>query len=949
VSGWRLPEGGTAIDRARPLRFSFDGAPLAGFEGDTLASALLAAGVGVIGRSFKYHRPRGLWGGWGEEPNALFDVTEAGATTPNVRGTMTRLRDGMALRAVNASPSAARDRARWIDLAARFLPAGFYYKTFIAGGWMRWEPMIRAMAGLGRLDPGHAPAAENPQFNAACDLLVIGAGPAGLAAAGAAARAGRAVWLLDDQDAPGGSLRWRGGAIEGGDWRDWTAAQLDAVRAAGGRVMASTTAVGVHDHGLVTAWERRDGPDAWWRIRPAETVLAAGAVERPLAFANNDRPGVMSADAALRHLTLYAAAPGREIVVAATNDSAYPAAEALAAAGCAVTVVDARADSPAMAATALRVEREAQVSAVEGRSGVEAVSVGGRSRRADAVLVSGGWTPTVHLFMQARGRLRWRDDLAALVPDRGPEGFRVAGAANGAFTLADALAEGWAAGGGAGASPAAAAGSYDIRPLWPDPTAKGRRWVDLQNDVTVKDVALAAREGFTSVEHLKRYTTLGMATDQGRTANLPGLATMAGLTGRSIPETGTTTYRPPFTPTPLTVIAGRRRGALFNPLRRLPLEAAHREAGARFREYGGWLRPAVHGAGNEADRVQAEARMAREAVALLDGSPLGKIEVMGPDAAALVDFNSYNRLSTLKPGRARYGFMLTEAGVVYDDGVTLRLGEDRFLVSCSSGHVEGVRLRLEEIRQDRLSPRRAAIHDVTAHWATLTVTGPRARDLLRAAGIALDLDDAALAHMAVAEGRFEDGPLRVARVSFTGDRSYELSVPARRAEALRARLAARLPAFGGGWIGLEALLILRAEKGFILVGKDTDGLTMPHDLGWPAPREKRADEYFGRRSLFTPEASREDRKQLVGLAIDGTEPLPTGAHLVPAEGPRRSLGYVTSSYASPTLGRPVALCLLERGRARMGETVSAFHLGETRAATVCAPCALDPEGARLHG
>jgi sarcosine oxidase subunit alpha len=603
-----------------------------------------------------------------------------------------------------------------------------------------------------------------------------------------------------------------------------------------------------------------------------------------------------------------------------------------------------------MRATALKVRRETRPQGVSGWRGVASVDLGDRVLLADTLLVSGGWTPTVHLYMQAGGKLAWREDRAALVPDRPLDAFRVAGAANGAFTLADALAEGWAATGGQSAAPQAIAGSFDIRPVWPDPAAKGRQWIDLQSDVTVKDVALAAREGFTSVEHLKRYTTLGMATDQGRTANLPGLATLAAATGRSIPETGTTTYRPPFTPTPLTVIAGRRRGRLFAPLRRLPLEQAHRDVGARFREYGGWLRPSVYGAGDEAGLAQAEAARARHTVGLLDGSPLGKIEVIGPDAAAALDFNSYNRLSTLKPSRARYGFMLAESGVVYDDGVTLRLAEDRFLVSCSSAHVEGVLLRLEEIRQTRCDRRRVLVHDVTAHWATLTVTGPRARDLLVAAGLPLDLSDDALPHMAVAETAWEGGPLRVARVSFTGDRSYEVSVPARRAPALHARLSGLLPEFGGGPLGLEALLILRAEKGFILVGKDTDGLSMPHDLGWPMPREKREDEYFGRRSLFTPEASREDRRQLVGLAVaEGAPPLPTGAHLFPAQGARRSIGFVTSSYASPSLGRPVALGLLESGRARMGETVGVFHLGALREATVCAPCAFDPEGARLHG
>ena len=355
--------------------------------------------------------------------------------------------------------------------------------------------------------------------------------------------------------------------------------------------------------------------------------------------------------------------------------------------------------------------------------------------------------------------------------------------------------------------------------------------------MTLKDVALAAREGYVSVEHLKRYTTLGMATDQGKTANVNGLAAMAALTGRAIDETGTTTYRPPFVPVPMGVIAGRRRGALINPLRRLPLEAEHRAEGGQMREYGGWLRPAWYGPDDPELAIQREAARARDTVALFDGSSLGKIEVIGPDAASLADFHSYNRLSTLKPGKIRYGFLLQELGIVFDDGVTLRLAEDRFLVSCSSGHTDAVRMRLELWRQDRFDARRVVIHDTTGQWATLTVTGPRSRDLVEACGIEVALDDQSLPHMAFATAEFDGAPLRVARVSFTGDRSYELSVPARRAEALRARLADKLHAFGGGLMELEALMILRAEKGFVVVGKDTDGTTMPHDLGVAGPRE----------------------------------------------------------------------------------------------------------------
>jgi len=947
VSGFRFAEGG-ALDRGRTLAFTFDGKPYLGIEGDSVASALLANGVRVVGRSFKYRRPRGIWGAWTEEPNAIVDIARAGRTTPNLRATTEKLENDIAVRSVNSGPSAAENRAGLIDRLASLMPAGYYYKTFIWPRWEKYEPAIRAMAGLGKLDPDNRPPAMNPQFNARCDVLVIGGGPAGLAAASAAARSDRVVFVIDDRAELGGQLLHRGGTIEGGDWREWAESVRTAVGAAGGRVMTATTAYGVYDHNLVCAWERRaPQPDALWRIRPKKIVVAAGAIERPLVVPDNDRPGVMSADAALVYLRRYGVLVGRRIAVATNNDSAYAVAEALSEAGAEVEMFDLRQDPPE---TKLRVTRMAEVEGVVGSTGVEGVRVGGRARVADALLLSGGWTPTVHLLAQGRGKLRYDDRLAALVPAARVEGTTVAGAANGAFTLDAALAQGHAAGGGEGAAPNAPAGRYRITAAWPKPDAPGRRWVDFASDVTLKDVALAAREGYVSVEHLKRYTTLGMATDQGKTSNVNGLAAMAALTGRAIDETGTTTYRPPFTPVPMGVIAGRRRGALVNPLKRLPLEAEHRADGAQMREYGGWLRPAWHGPDEPERAIQREAARARDAVALFDGSSLGKIEVIGPDAARLADFNSFNRLSTLKPGRIRYGFLLSESGVVFDDGVTLRLTEDRFLVSCSSGHTDAVLMRLELWRQDRFDPRRVVVHDATAQWATLTVTGPRSRELVAALNLDVALDDESLPHMSFATGAFEGGPLRVARVSFTGDRAYELSVPASRARSLRARIKEKLPAFGGGLMGIEALMILRAEKGYVVVGKDTDGTTMPHDLGFRGPREARRDEYVGKRSLFLPIAAERGRKEFVGLAVPaGAAPLMTGAHLVQGAGKaRRSLGYVTSSYMSPTLKRPIALGLVEDGFARLGQTLAVYHLGAERRATVAGLCALDPEGKRLN-
>jgi sarcosine oxidase, subunit alpha len=947
VTSVRLPIGGR-VDRGQPRVFTFDGKLYAGFVGDSIASALLANGVGIVGRSFKYHRPRGIWGAWTEEPNAIVDVTRGGLTTPNLRATTEALENDIAVRSVNAAPTAAGDRAAVLDRLAPFLPAGFYYKTFLWPRWEIYEGAIRAMAGLGRIDAHNRPPADNPQFNARCDLLVIGAGAAGLAAAHVAALAGRTVFLIDDHAEIGGQLVHRGGTIDGGDWREWAASVIKTLEAAGGRVMTRTTVYGVYDGNLVCAWERRaPQPDALWRIRPREIVVAAGAIERPLVVADNDRPGVMSADAALVYLRRYAVLVGKRIVVATNNDSAYAAAEALAEAGAEVEILDTRSDGPP---SGLKVTRGAAIEGVIGARGVEAVRASGQPRDCDALLLSGGWSPSVHLYAQARGRLRYDEALAALAPVGGVAGLAVAGAANGAFTLDAALREGHRAGGGEGAAPNAPASQYRIEAAWPKADDEGRRWIDFQNDVTVKDVALAAREGYVSVEHLKRYTTLGMATDQGKTANVNGLAAMAALTGRTIGETGTTAYRPPFVPVPMGVIAGRRRGAFISPLRRLPLEAEHRAEGGQMREYGGWLRPAWYGPDDPELSIQREAARARDAVALFDGSSLGKIEVIGPDAAKLADFHSYNRLSTLKSGKIRYGFLLQESGIVFDDGVTLRLSEDRFLVSCSSGHTDAVRMRLELWRQDRFDAARVVIHDTTAHWATLTVTGPRSRDLVEAAGIEVALDDQSLPHMAFALGSFDGSPLRVARVSFTGDRSYELSVPARRAGALRARLAGKLKAFGGGLMGLEALMILRAEKGFIVVGKDTDGTTMPHDLGIAGPRGSRTDEYIGKRSLFMPVASDNGRKQFVGLSVEaGQAPLPTGAHIATGSGAaRRSQGYVTSSYMSPSLGRPIALGLVEDGFKRMGEEVGVYHLGAVSRATIAPAVALDPEGKRLH-
>ena len=931
MSGWRT-DNGWALDRDAPVTFTFDGKPVGGFKGDTVASALLASGQRIVGRSFKYHRPRGFWGMGSEEPNGIADI-QGVHHRPNVQMTLEPAVQGLTLRSINGHPSAEHDRMAFLDRFSRFIPAAFYYKTFMLPDWHLFEPRIRAMAGLGRLDAGAAGFGPSAALNASCDVLVIGAGPAGLSAAWQAAKAGRKVILCDEGTEPGGSLLYRPARIAGQDGRAWVAAMVAELTALHVRILTRSTAFGRYDHGLTGLAETQPGGAAprLWRVRATETVLATGAIERSLPFANNDLPGVMSAEAGLHYLRRFGVAVGRRVVIATTNGTAYDTARALHAVGAEVTLVDLR--QAVAGQHPFRVIAGQMIETALGRRQVEAVRlVSGRRIAADTVLVSGGHTPSVHLYSQAQGKLRWDEGLQAFLPGAAVAGLRVVGAAAGIFDLARILAD-------QTVEPVAYGQATAI---WPKPKAKGRIWLDMQNDVTAKDVELAHRENLTSVEHLKRYTTLGMANDQGKTANLPGLALMAALTGRSIPETGTTTYRPPFTPVPLASFAGLRAGQLMNPVRRLPLEAEHRADGALLREYGGWLRPAWYGPDDTA--ILREARAARQTVGLFDGSPLGKIEVIGPDAAKFLDFIYYNTMSTLKPGRCRYGFVLTEGGAVYDDGVVVRLDENRFIVSCSSSHVQGMGLLLEEWRQDSFDRARVVIHDMTAAFATLTVTGPKSRDLLEAVGFGA-LED--LPHMALTFGRYQEDTVRITRVSFTGDRSYEVTIRADRALGLWRALKSAGKALDAVLLGSEALMILRAEKGYIVIGKDTDGRTRPMDLGVKGPFERRKGEYLGRRSLHLP-AVKDQARDLVGLESLTADPLPVGAHVVETVGDRRrSCGFVTTSHFSPNLNRPIALGLVEGGSGRMGEIVTLYDLGRTVAARIAPICAFDPEGRLL--
>ncbi len=917
MSSFRTTTGGL-IDRNKPLNFTFDGRSYSGFLGDTLASALLANGVRVLGRSFKYHRPRGVWGAWFDDPNAIFDVTLNDVTIPNCPATTTPLIDGMQARAVNAFPNARFDIKGVLDRFHALMPAGFYYKTFIWPNWHLFEGMIRNMAGLGRLDGELITGYQSAQHHDRCDLLVVGGGGAGLAAARTAAEAGQNVLLVEDHPEVGGGLFRRALPVEGQSPADWITEQQTAILAAGGRILTNTTAFGVFDHNMVGLAQDHGFAKApsLWRIRARRILMATGALERPVTFANNDRPGVMGLDGALEYLARYGVVAGRHIAILSNNAFARTAQPLLENAGCTVQHLDAtQGSTKALGKTLHSVEHNGQRIAC------------------DSLLASGGRTPVVHLWRHAGGKLDWNDTISAFVPARPPNAMAAAGAANGTYDLDDALHEARAV--ALGTPAPAAKHPMTIPLLQPDTTSKDRQWIDLQHDVTLKDIKLAARENYASVEHLKRYTTLGMASDQGKTANMAGLAAMAQLQGQSIPETGTTTFRPPFVPVPLELYHGARRGQLFNPLQRLPLENRHRTAGAALGEYGGWLRPAWY------TGIDTEIHMARTHVGLLDATPLGKIEVMGPDAEKLLNFVYYNTIATLKPGHIRYGFMLTEGGIVFDDGVVARMDQNRFIISCSSSHVSAVTAHLESWRQDGNDPDRVFIHNTTPNWATLTITGPKARKVLHALDLGLDLTG--FPHMTWQAGQFAGTPLRVSRVSFTGDTSFEITLPLAQAEPFWDTALTQAQQQGGGPIGIEAVSVMRAEKGFIIIGKDTDGETMPHDLGFTIPRLKKRAAFVGDRSLHTENGNRPDRRQLVGLNSDTL--LPTGAHLVDG---KRSIGTVTSSYHSPTLNQPIALALLDNGSARHGEAVTVWHMGRETPATITAPCFLDPKGNRLH-
>ena len=992
----RTPIGGR-VDRSQRLRFQFDGQSYEGVAGDTLASALLANGVHLTGRSFKYHRPRGILAAGSEEPNALVTVSrDAARVTPNLRATQVELYDGLVAESQNRWPSLQHDVGRINDRLSRFFPAGFYYKTFM---WPRkawkalYEPVIRRAAGLGRA-PVHADPDRYAQRYAHCDVLVVGAGPAGIAAALAAADSGARVMLCDETAEFGGSLLSDAAStIDGQSAIAWVEQGIAAL-AKNNRVtlLSRTTAFGYFPHNLIGLNQRltdhvprpaQDQPrERLWQVRARSVVLATGAIERPLVFPGNDRPGILLAGAAHTYLNRYGVHIGRRVVVVTSGDDAYQAALDLKAAGVAVlAIADLRTEVTGALPEAARragieVLPDSTVLGTEGELRVTAINLGrvqggsvqsGRHIACDTVLMSGGYTPSVHLFSQSRGRLAWNPDLNAFVPGASAECERSAGACRGVYDLAEVLADGAAAGAAAAPEPthtqrrftvdAIKRGSVGYLGALPQAASPSgdKSFVDWQHDVTTRDLGLATREGFQSIEHVKRYTTTGMATDQGKTSNLNAMAIVAKSLHVSIPQVGLTTFRPPYTPVTFGSFAGISRGDLFDPVRGTPTHAWAQARGAVFENVGLWKRAHYFPRGGEDMHaaVARECRAVRTACGIFDASTLGKIEVVGPDAAEFMNRLYINNWSNLGVGRSRYGILLREDGFIYDDGVVARTGTDRFHVTTTTGGAPRVLALMEDYRQTEWPELKVWLTSTTEQWSVIAVQGPRARQVLETLVEEIDISAAAWPHMSVGRGRICGVPMLLFRVSFSGELGFEINVPADFGLSVWEAVHAAGQAHGITEYGTESMHVLRAEKGYIIVGQDTDGTLTPDDAGLTWAIGKNKADFVGKRSLDRASMKSPDRKQLVGLRTkDPNIVLEEGAQVAAKPGqspPMQLIGHVTSSYASSVLGHSVALAVIAGGRARLGQTVYVPMPGGDLEVEVTSPVFYDPTGARING
>jgi len=997
----RLKTGGR-LDRSTPVNFTFNGRRYQGYRGDTLASALLANGIKVVSRSFKYHRPRGIMSAGSEEANALLQLEPGTARTlANQLATRVELYEGLNAESLNCWPSPDFDVMAVNSWFHRLMPSGFYYKTFMwpAKAWKYYEHIIRHAAGGGQ-SPVEADPDHYDKINAHCDVLIVGAGPAGLMAALSAGRTGARVILADEQQELGGQLLNERLEISGKPALEWVAdTEAELATMPDVIILKRTTAFGYYDHNFSGLIETRtdkiiDGRgisrQRMWRVHPKRVVLATGSLERPLVFSDNDRPGNMLAGAYRAYANRYGVIPGQNVIVFTNNDDAYRTALDLKEAGANVpAIIDIRPDPdgelPTRAVAAgIEILDNTAITAVIGSKAVRAVEVmqlnadgdgvtgQPRTITCDGIASSGGWNPVIHLHSHSGGKAVFELERGIFIPGESPQASQCVGAAAGTFDLNSCLKDGASIGKDAAAKAGFKKGGRrklpigeeidesPVRLLWAIPTTepigqRGKHFLDLGHDVTVADIQLAAREGYRSVEHTKRYTTLGMATDQGKTGNIPGMAALAQALDVENPgDVGTTTFRPPYTPTTIGAIAGRDVGVLAAPVRMTPMHYWHDRAGCEWEDVGDWKRPWYYPKDGETmqETLNRECLAARNAVGILDASTLGKIDIQGPDTSEFLNRIYTNAWSKLEVGKCRYGLMLKEDGMVMDDGVTTRLGENHYLMTTTTGNAASVLGWLEEWLQTEWPQLKVYCNSVTESWATLSICGPNARALLQEFTSDIDLSPEAFPFMTMRQGSVAGIPARVFRISFTGESSFEINVPASYGLSLWTQLMNAGEKYGITPYGTESMHILRAEKGYIIVGQETDATVTPIDLrmDWIVSKKK---DFIGRRSLSRSDTVREDRKQLVGLLTDDPNTvLPEGGQIVTDKNhpvPAPMIGHVTSSYYSANLGRSIALAVIKGGAGRHGEKVYIPQSGGAVSAEVTGPVFLDPEGTRLHG
>ncbi|MCY4206491.1 MAG: sarcosine oxidase subunit alpha family protein [Roseovarius sp.] len=973
---------GGLVDRSKTLGFTFNGKAMKGHPGDTLASALIANGQKLVGRSFKYHRPRGVFTAGSEEPNALVELRDGAFTEPNTRATVTELFEGLSARSQNHRGSLEFDILSINDMLHPFLSAGFYYKTFMwpKTFWEKvYEPFIRSAAGLGRLSMQEDPDCYDKGF-IHCDVLVIGAGPAGLVAARAAAESGARVVVADEDFLPGGRLNAETMEIDGSPGHAWAAtAAAELASMQNVRFMNRTTVYGAYDHGIYGALERsRDHigdsggkpRQILWRIYSKRAVLAAGAMERPIAFGNNDRPGIMLAGAVRAYVNRFGAAPGKKVAVFTNNDDGWRTAADLAASGIDVAaVIDVKNSGHAADIPGARHIPNGKVVDTSGRKCLKSITLNtGEKIRVDCLAVSGGWNPNLHLTCHQRGRPQWNDELSAFVPGvELPAGMAVAGAARGKMTLASALADGNDAAVSQLESLGFSISAPDIpkaedepvncTPFWHVGESSSRSWIDLQNDVTVKDVKLANSEGFRSVELLKRYTTLGMATDQGKTSNMAGLAILAEARGSSIPEVGTTIFRPPYTPVALGAFAGRSRGRHFRPYRLAPSHEWAKSNGAGFVTVGGWMRAQWYvqsGENGWRDSVDRETLATRNSVGICDVSTLGKIDIKGGDVGAFLDKVYSNTFSTLPVGKVRYGLMLREDGICYDDGTTARMGENHYVMTTTTANAVLVFRNLEFARQCLWPDMDVHLISITDGWAQFSVAGPNSRNLLKKV---IDPDygvsNESFPFMACGKVTVCGGvPARLFRISFSGELAYEIAVPSRYGNSMMAALMEAGREFDAIPYGTEALGVMRIEKGHV-TGNELNGQTTALNIGLGKMAGVKKD-YIGNVLSRRPVMVSEDAIRLMGFRpVDRSRELVAGSHFIAMGDPvdmKNDQGWMTSVAWSPHLGHSIGLGFIKRGHERKGEivrAVSPIHGMEMDVEIVSAHF-IDPQGERLR-